>query len=223
MGRLYFRGIMRPCVEVRAIDHKFYCIDISREVSEHRNTSWPRCLRTPWNFSRNHVYKYRYEGANKHYGWSLKSRSTGDNFYQLHCNSSLSCFVIDEGKFIIDFLGVFGCILHRVHSSRLLRSGIVKESNPQVGGKIQLVKGKVTCVFIWEGLVVKLGESHGFKESLLWHELHMSNNGLDGGLELVIDNSDLVWVVAHSRNMDSHGHNGWVVVWGSDLRDGGLQ
>jgi len=78
----------------------------------------------------------------------------------------------------------------------LLRSGIVKESNPQVGGKIQLVKGKVTRVFIWEGLVVQLGESHRFEESLLWHELHVSDNGLNGRFELIEDDGDLVRVVA---------------------------
>ena len=51
----------------------------------------------------------------------------------------------------------------------------------------------------------------------------MSADVLDGGLEFVVDDHDLVGILAHLSDVNSHGHHGWVVVRGSDLSDGGLQ
>lgn len=93
----------------------------------------------------------------------------------------------------------------------------MKETNPKVGSQVKFIKSWVRCVFIWKGLVVKLGELHSFEESLLWHELHLSGDIWNGGLEFVVNNNDFVSILGHLRNMDSHGHNSWVVVRSSNV------
>jgi hypothetical protein len=88
----------------------------------------------------------------------------------------LSSLIVLKGEFLEDFFSVLRRILHCLHSCGLFRSGVVEECDPEVGGKIELIKGLVTCVLIWKGLVVKLGELHGLEESLSWHEVHVSND-----------------------------------------------
>ena len=160
------------------------------------------------------------KGFNTH---SVEGGSTGDNLDQLHGNSSLSCFVVLKVKLVENFLGILRCVLHCIHSSGLLRGGIVKETNPQVWGEIKLVKGWVRGVLIWKSLVVELSELHRFDESLSWHKVHVSWDVGDGGLELVMNNSDLIGILGHLSDMDGHSHNSGVVVWSSDLGNGNLQ
>jgi hypothetical protein len=158
-------------------------------------------------------------------GPNTRSQGGGsrDDLDQLHGNSCLSGFIVLKVKLLINFFGVLRRVLHCVHSCGLLGGGVLKESNPEVGSQIQFVKSWVRGVLIRESLVVELGELHGLEESFSWHQVQVSWHVGDSGHELVVDNGDLISILGHGGDVNSHSHNSWVVVRSSNLGDRGLQ
>ena len=152
-----------------------------------------------------------------------ESDSSGNNFDQLGGNSSLSCFIVLKSNLFENFFGILGCVLHCIHSCWLLRSGIMEESNPKVWCQVKFVKSWVRSILIRKSLVVELSELHGFEESLFWHQFHMSCDVWNGGFEFVGNNNNFISILSHLRNMNSHGHNGWIIVWSTNVGDRGLK
>ena len=157
------------------------------------------------------------------YTISLQCYSTWNNFDQLNSNSCLSSLIVLKSKFIKDFFSVFGGILHCIHSWWLFRSCVVQKGNPKIWSQIKLIKCWIWGVFIWEGLVVKLGKLHWFQELLLWHKFNLSRFIGNSWFKLVVNNNNLIRVVRKGAYVDSHWHNGWVIVGSTDLFDGGSQ
>jgi len=156
------------------------------------------------------------------FGYS-QGGGTGDNLDELHSNTGLTSLVVLKGQLIDDLTSVLAGILHSVHASGLLSSGVVEEGHPKVAGNVELVKGRVSSVLVRGSHFVKLTELEGIEESLSGEELKMADDGSDSGHILVVENDDLVGVITSLNDMLGDSHNSGVVVRSADLADTNLK
>lgn len=140
-----------------------------------------------------------------------QSGSTRDNLDQLGGNTSLTGTIVLNSQLVDKLTSVLGSVLHSRHTGGLLRRGVVKESQPHVGGHVQFVKGGVGRVLVRDLLIVELAVLHGLKEAFTRHNLNHAHFVGDGRQEFVVVNNDVVGALGFLANVLADSHAGGVV------------
>ena len=149
--------------------------------------------------------------------------STRDNLDQLHGNAGLTSLVVHEGQLFHDLTSVLAGVLHSIHTSGLLRGGIVEEGDPEVAGNVQLVESKVASVLVGKLHVVSLAELESIQETLAGENLELANVGGDGRHVLVVEDGDFIVAFTGTHDVLTEGHDGGVVVRSVDLGNTDLE
>jgi len=149
-----------------------------------------------------------------------QGRGTRDNLDQLSGNTSLTGTIVLNSKLVNELTSVLGGVLHSSHTSRLLRRGVVKNSQPKVGSDVQLIESGVRGVLVRDLLVVELAIGHGGEETVTGHELNGTLVVGDGGDKLVVVNDNTVVVRGVRSDVVRDGHASGVVHGVSSVGDG---
>jgi len=136
---------------------------------------------------------------------------TCNDLAKLRGNSGLSRLVVLKRQLIVHLIGILRSVLHCLHTRRLLGGGVLKVSDENIGGQVQLVESDVARVFVRKNLIVELAVRESLEELVLRHQFEVPLLISDSRDELVVENDNLVDVSTRVGDINRHRHDSRVV------------